>query len=124
MKRIAGWMKRFGAWWKRIVREMAHNDPKSWFSHWTLVTISTALPAAVVMATAGALVGIVAGFALSEAWFAFFVGREVSDYIRHQSRGDDMRRYTWDGILDLAGPLIWHLLMWLALIHQIFKVRI
>lgn len=112
-------MKKFWAWLKKTINEMATDDPTSWFSHWTLVGFTTIIPAGIVSWPCGITWGIITGNITAELWAYFFVGREVSNYIMHKAKGDDMKRFTLDGVMDLVGPLAWRVIWWFGLISLI-----
>jgi hypothetical protein len=110
-------MKKLWAWLKKTVHEMATDDPTSWVSHWTLVGATTIIPAGIVTAASGEVVGVLVANILAEIWAYFFVGREVANYIHHKAQGDDMQRFTLDGFMDLVGPLAWRVLWWIWLVY-------
>lgn len=92
----------------------------SWVAHFMLVSLGTFIPAGIVGAIWGGTPGIVAAFALSEAWLLFMSGREVVDYLRHLWAQDPKKEFIRDGIGDLVGPVIVHLICWAGLLAVIF----
>jgi len=98
-----------------IWRAVAGKDEASHVAHGLVAAIGSVFPAAFIAWPWGPLVGVVAGFALSELWLLFFAGREVVDYLTHRAKGDKPG-YVRDGIGDLAGPVIVHLVWWIALV--------
>jgi hypothetical protein len=98
--------------WERI-QEMARapmSDETSWVAHWVVVAASTGVIAGVLGTAIGH--GVLWGVLVSEAWLIYFVGREVANYLTHEAAAHDMRRWTKDGIMDLVGPLLHHILWW------------
>jgi hypothetical protein len=98
--------------WTRL-KEMARapmSDDATWVGHWIVVGATTSLAAGFIgLASGNALLW---GLWISEAWLIYFVAREVYDWLRHKAARHNMKRWTKDGIMDLVGPLLHHLIWW------------
>lgn len=94
-------------------------DDASHAAHWLLVFFGSLVPAAIAAAFWGLTVGQVVGFVFSELWLLFMSGREVVDWLKHRATGDKPG-YKRDGVGDLVGPVVNHLIWWLAILYLIF----
>ena len=98
--------------WTRL-KEMARapmSDEATWVGHWIVVGATTSMAAGFIGLAGGN--GVLWGLWISEVWLIYFVGREVHDWLKHKHAKHDMRRWTKDGIMDLVGPLLHHLIWW------------
>ena len=90
--------KKWPAWMLKKKSEM-EEDEVSWWVHWVITMGSTIVLAAIFGRTVGLAVAI--------AFLAYFGFREGSNYQMHKYEDPHgMKRWTKDGILDFAGPLV------------------
>ena len=116
MKKIWGGIVAFIQGWRSALwASFTGSDEATWGSHWVLVVSGSLIPAVIAGALWGLAVGTVVGFAFSEAWLLFMSGREVVDFLVHRWRGDKPG-YLRDGIGDLVGPVVNHILWWIGLL--------
>ena len=116
MKKLWGGFLAFVQGWRsKLWHSLTGSDEATWASHWVLVVSGSLIPAAIASSLWGLAVGTVVGFAFSEAWLLFMSGREVVDFLVHRWRGDKPG-YLRDGIGDLVGPVVNHILWWIGLL--------
>lgn len=112
--------ERIRKWRSQIWKALTVNDEVTWMAHLMLVVFGSLLPGILAALVWSSLtVGVVIGFLFSELWLLFMSGREVVDYFKHKKAGDEPKVFIRDGIGDLVGPLINHLLWWGGLIAVI-----
>ena len=119
MRKLWGGFLAFVQGWRsKLWHSLTGSDEATWASHWVLVVSGSLIPAAIASSLWGLAVGTVVGFAFSEAWLLFMSGREVVDFLVHRWRGDKPG-YLRDGIGDLVGPVVNHILWWIGLLGLI-----
>lgn len=111
MNKVLGWLD---TWRRNLWRAAANDQEASWVSHFLLVSIGTFVPAGVVDQFFGGSWGILCAVWLSELWLLFFAGREVVDYLRAAAMLKPRKTAIRDGVGDLIGPVLVHLLCWVA----------
>lgn len=112
LEKVRAWLSK---WWKVFT----YSDETTWGAHFVLVMLGTIVPAALASWLFGLTVGTIVGFAFSELWLLFMSGREVVDYFRHVIAEDPFDDFVRDGIGDIVGPLLVHLLWWVGLLSLI-----
>ena len=91
---------------KALVKKIASHDPSSWASHW-LICVFVSILAALIF-------GWIGGLIASEVLLIYFAMRETSNWITHKRNLDMPSEYQKDGILDLTGPAVNHLIWWVG----------
>lgn len=95
--------------------QMSSNDVVSWITHWMICWFSTLVLWGLVNQFWAYLPAVVMGKLLAEFWLVFFGHREGRNLVEHRVAGHDMKRYTKDGMGDLAGAVLCDVVWWLVL---------